>query len=267
MNAERKSPSQQQKRSANFPSNSSSPTTTTTKATALLLLASKRRSTLKLHKDFINTFFNLADCNLHFLPTVKSSDPSHILPAPLVAKQSFPTTDQLHLAFFFRQVSSDHSNKVTIIRIKHQVLMKTTFAEVKMKLKPWLIKNKAGMSGGDLIATDTCIIAWIPELHPRMVWRPDIEYHFNSKTKTHPRLQAILAEYFPNDTDIEIPPLFCNKRTIKCGGVLSKALAISCVINRATMLKELISSDNFPSKLDIIPYSFVPVCGPEHEIE
>jgi hypothetical protein len=220
-----------------------------------------------VHKDFFHKFFDVAECDLHFLATVESNDPNHTLPAPILAKQSFPNTDQLHLAFFHRQIATDTSNKITIVRIKHQVLMKNTIADIKTKMKPWLIQNKAVMSGGDLISTDTCIIAWLPELHYKMVWRPDIEDHFNSRTKNHPRIQAIKAEFFPDDTDIDIPPLFCNKRLIKCGGVASEALAISCVINRATMMKEIISSEDFPSDLAIMPYGFTQVCGPEDEIK
>jgi hypothetical protein len=68
-----------------------------------------------VHKDFIHTFFTLAECDLQFLPTIKSSNPDHTLPGPLITKQSFPTTDQLHLAFFQRQVIVDQSNKSTII--------------------------------------------------------------------------------------------------------------------------------------------------------
>jgi hypothetical protein len=163
-----------------------------------------------VHKDFIHTFFDMADCDLQFLPTIESSDPDHIMPGPLIRKQSFPTTDQLHLAFFQRQVSVDQSKKFTIIRIKHQVLLKTTLANIKIKLKPWLIKNKATMSGGDLVATDASVIAWLPELHSRMVWRPDVADHFNAQVRQHPRLHAIISEYYPDEDNLEIPLLFCN---------------------------------------------------------
>jgi hypothetical protein len=220
-----------------------------------------------VHKEFIQAFFDLAECDLQFLPTIETPDPDHIMPGPLITKQSFPTTDQLHLAFFHRQVIVDQSQKFTIIRIKHQVLMKTTLADIKTKLKPWLIKNKATMSGGDLIATDTSVIAWLPELHPRMVWRPDIADHFNSQVRLHPRLHAIISEYFPDDDIPEIPLLFCNMRTIRMGGVSSEALAITCVMNRSAMMKEIISSDDFPSNINIIPTGFTQVCGPKAESE
>jgi hypothetical protein len=85
-----------------------------------------------VHKEFIHAFFDLAECDLQFLPTVESPDPDHIMPCPLITKQSFPTTHQLHLAFFHRQVIVDQSQKFTIIRIKHQVLMKTTLADIKI---------------------------------------------------------------------------------------------------------------------------------------
>jgi hypothetical protein len=145
--------------------------------------------------------------------------------------------------------------------------MKTTLADIKIKLKPWLIKNKATMSGGDLVATDTSVIPWLPELHSHMVWRPDVADHFNTQVRQHLCLNAIISENYPDKENLEIPLLFCNMRTIPMGGVSSKALAITCVMNRSAMMKEIISSSDFPSDINIIPTGFTQVCGPKAEIE
>jgi hypothetical protein len=126
----------------------------------------------KTHREFFIKFFELAGGDVHFLPTTDQERTDQPEPAPLVTNNAFPITDKLHRSFFHRTTWTDPNTRDVFIRIKHRVLMKATVSDMKDKLKPWLTERNILMTGGDLNATETCIIGWIPEQNAGLVWRP-----------------------------------------------------------------------------------------------
>jgi hypothetical protein len=76
-----------------------------------------------------------------------------------------------------------------------------------------------------------------------------------------------MKEYFPNEPDFILLELFCSQQTLRGIGVSTEAIVISCFIDRAPMMKEIISSSDFPCSLAIIPYGYTQVCGPKSEIK
>jgi hypothetical protein len=94
------------------------------------------------------------------------------------------------------------------------------------------------MSGGDLNASETCIIAWLPELHSSLVWPPAIADHFNAQVLKYPCLCVLMRVHVPSKEPQDIPTLYCYAREIPGGHVRTAAVTIGCIRNRANLTLE-----------------------------
>jgi hypothetical protein len=107
----------------------------------------------------------------------------------------------------------------------------------------------------------------VPRATFQMVWRPTIEQHLNQQIRLHPRLNVILKRFHPDEDNPNIPKLFCYSNQIGAGGIKTEAITISCVINNAPTMNELLGSEDFQCNYDYVLYGFTQVCGQKDEME
>jgi hypothetical protein len=221
-------------------------------------------STLNLHgihREFVSKLMASTEGDAHLMPTAKEKKRITTTPCPIVNVDSFPSSDRDHRKFFHRTIYYSEWNKRTVVKIHYSVLMKETVFAVKQKMFDWLSRKNLWMLAGELNAVETSGIGWMLGAHPYLAFTPDIAERLNFLISQIPQatIEAkVQLHGTPDDLDI-LPTLFVNPRDQPFGAppgrVVTKAVTVSCVINRTCMMKELISSIP-PADL---PYPFIPM--------
>jgi hypothetical protein len=220
-----------------------------------------------LHREFVETLMdNTGEAQL--IPTAKDKKNSTTTtPHPMININNFPMSDRLHKLFFHRTIYYDKYNKRTVVRIFHAVLMKETVFAIKQKMFEWLKQKHLWMLAGELDSVETSGIGWMLGAHPHLVFTPDIADRMNFLIS---RLSKTLIEekvaLHGSVEDLEkLPQLFVNPRDQGFGAppgrVQTKAVTLSCVINRTRLMKDLISSIPKPD----LPYMYIPIGLPTME--
>jgi hypothetical protein len=126
------------------------------------------------------------------------------------------------------------------------------------------------MLAGELDSVKTSDIGWTLGPHPNLVFTTDVAARLNFLISRLP--QEILEEKVclhgsPDDLE-KLPLLFVNPCSQPFGAppgrVVTKAVTVSCVINRTQLMKELVSSIHKPDlPLTFIPIGMATMDGPE----
>jgi hypothetical protein len=147
--------------------------------------------------------------------------------------------------------------------------MKDSVKDVKAKLWNYLTEKGLWMRNGDLKSVETSAIGWLLGAHPQLVFRPAIETELNrlvSELSIEVREEAVAIHGTPGEAD-NLPPFFIHAREqgfgFGDGRVATAALTVTCVTDRARLMKELLSSvdDND------LPYMFIPYGMPTMEAQ
>jgi hypothetical protein len=219
-------------------------------------------STLNLHsfhREFIEKLMASTEGDAHLMPTAKEKKTMTATPCPIVNDNAFPTSDQNHCQFFQGTVFYSEWHKGTAVKIYHSILMKETVHAVKTKIFDWLKMKKLWMLAGELDSVKTSGIGWMLGAHPNLVFTHNIAACLNFLISCLP--QEIFEEkvrlHGSPDNLEKLPLLFVNPRNQLFGAppgrVVTKAVTVSCVINRTRLMKELVASIHQPD----IPFTFI----------
>jgi hypothetical protein len=134
------------------------------------------------------------------------------------------------------------------VKLTHHVLMKDSVKDVKAKLWNYLTEKGLWIRNGDLKSVETSAIGWLLGAHPQLVFRPAIETELNRLVSELPlglREEAVAIHGTPGEED-NLPPFFIHVREqgfgFGDGRVATAALTVTCVTDRARLMKELLSS-------------------------
>jgi hypothetical protein len=215
-----------------------------------------------LHREYVEKLMGNTEGDAQLIPTAKDKKKTATTtPHPIVNINSFPTSDRLHRLFFNRTIYYDKYNKRTVVKIHHAVLMKETVFAVKQKIFDWLTQKNLWMLAGELDSVETSGIGWMLGAHPYLVFTPDIAARLNLLISRLPQevIEEKVSMHGTADDLQQLPLLFVNPRDQPFGAppgrVITKAVTISCVINRTRLMKDLISSIPKPD----LPYTFIPI--------
>jgi hypothetical protein len=215
-----------------------------------------------LHREYVEKLMANTDGDAQLIPTAKEKkNTTATTPHPIVNINSFPSSDRLHRLFFNRTIYYDKYNKRTVVKIHHAVLMKDTVFAVKQKMFDWLTQKNLWMLAGELDSVETSGIGWMLGAHPYLVFTPDIAERLNFLISRLPRevIEEKVRMHGTEDDLQQLPLLFVNPRDQPFGAppgrVITKAVTISCVINRTRLMKDLLSS--IPRHE--LPYTFIPI--------
>jgi hypothetical protein len=126
--------------------------------------------------------------------------------------------------------------------------MKETVFAVKQKMFDWLSRKNLWMLAGELDAVKTSGIGWMLGAHPYLAFTPNIAQRLNFLISQilQATIEAKVQLHGTRDNLNNLPTLFVNPGDQPFGAppgqVVTKAVTVSCVINRTCMMKELISS-------------------------
>ena len=215
------------------------------------------------HKEFIAKLFAITDGDAHVMPTTRmktpSADATHSTKSPIISVEAFPTTTYQHGQFFDRTAFYSEKTKRTTVKIKHQVLMKETVAQVKRKMMDFLQEKKIWLKNGDLDAVETSGFGWMLAAHDTMVFRPALKTTLTNLLLKLPTalLEDTIAKFGTPDDLIQLPELFVNPKWQAFGSssqrVQTHAVTLSCVNNKIRLMKELICL--IPH--EDMPYAFI----------
>jgi hypothetical protein len=224
-----------------------------------------------IHKDFVAKLFEITNGDCHLTPSAKTATDALMesTKSPIVNLNTFPTSDRDHRRFFQRRVEPQKHNRRTSVKLTHHVLMKDSVKDVKAKMWNYLTEKGLWMRNGDLKSVETSAIGWLIGAHPQLVFRPAIEAELNRLVSELPaelRAEAIATHGTPGEED-NLPPFFIHAREqgfgYGDGRVATVALTVTCVTDRARLMKELLSSVDD----DELPYMFIPYGMPTMEAQ
>ena len=110
------------------------------------------------HKDFITKLLEITEGDAHVMPTAKAKDATDgSTQSPILSPDAFPKTTFLHGKFFDKNIFYNEKTQRTVIKIKHQILMKEPIHTVKRKMLTFLQTNKMWLKNGDLDAVEMAI--------------------------------------------------------------------------------------------------------------
>jgi hypothetical protein len=215
-----------------------------------------------LHREFIEKLLSVTEGDTHVMPTAKVN-PNEVTSTcdPIVSIDTFPTSDRLHRKFFSRVIYLHAHNKQTVVRIKHEVLMKETVKEAKTKLFDWLLTKRIFMKHGELDTVETSSIGWLLGAHTTLVFKPTVAARLNQAIAQLPTdvLTTQIGRFGFKEDLVTLPRLFVNSKMQAFGAppgrVLTSTLTISCINNRIRLMKELLSLVP-PAEL---AYTFIPI--------
>jgi hypothetical protein len=224
-----------------------------------------------IHKDFVAKLFEITNGDCHLTPSAKTAKDTttELTKSPIVNLNAFPTSDRDHRRFFQRRVEPQKNYRRTSVKITHNVLMKESVKDVKAKLWNYLTEKGLWMRNGDLKSVETSAIGWLLGAHPQLVFRPAIETELNRLVSELPieiREEAVANHGTPGE-EHKLPPFFIQAREqgfgFGDGRVTTLALTVTCVTDRARLMKELLSS----VEDDDLPYMFIPYGMPTMEAQ
>jgi hypothetical protein len=123
------------------------------------------------------------------------------------------------------------------------------------------------MKNGDLDAIETSGIGWLLAAHASLAFKPAIAARLNHLLAALPKevLEKQINLHGSKEDLVNLPKIFVNSRWQPFGAppgrVTTQAVTLSCVNNRARLMKELISL--IPQ--DDAPYVFIPIGLPTME--
>ena len=128
------------------------------------------------HKELIAKLLEITEGDAHIMPTARARttmpDTTHSTKSPIISVAAFfPSTTYQHGPYFDRAMFYNDKTKCTVVKIKHQVLMKETVAQVKKKMMDYLQEKKIWLKNGDLDAVETSGFGWMLAAHDMMVFR------------------------------------------------------------------------------------------------
>ena len=215
------------------------------------------------HKEFIAKLLEITEGDAHVMPTARArtttSDATHSTKSPIISVAAFPTTTYQHGQFFDRTMFYSEKTKRTVVKIKHQVLMKETVAQVKKKMMDYLQEKKIWLKNGDLDAVETSGFGWMLAAHDTMVFRPALKNTLTMLIQKLPTdvLEDTIAKFGTPDDLVNLPELFVNPKWQAFGNssqrVQTHAVTLSCVNNKIRLMKELVCL--IPH--DTMPYAFI----------
>jgi hypothetical protein len=213
------------------------------------------------HKAFITKLLEVTEGDAHVMPTKKNTltDATISTKSPIISSDAFPTSTYLHSQFFESKIYVNERTKRTVVKIKHQVLMKEPIHVVKTKMMDFLRANGLWIRGGDLDAVETSGFGWFFAAHDSMVFRPALKNKLVELIASLPPAivdKAIKDFGAPTDAG-NLPEIFLNSKWQQFGNhpkrVQTHAVTISCVNNKIRLMKELICSIPKAS----MPFQFV----------
>jgi hypothetical protein len=224
-----------------------------------------------IHKNFVAKLFEITNGDCHLTPSAKSGTDSttESTKSPIVNLSHFPTSDRDHRRFFQRRVETQKNYRKTSVKITHHVLMKESVKDVKSKLWNYLTEKGLWMRNGDLNSVETSAIGWLLGAHPQLVFRPAIEQELNRLVASLPievREDAVAIHGTEGEAQ-KLPSFFIHSREqgfgYGDGRVSTSALTVSCVTDRARLMKELLSNVDDEE----MPYMFIPYGMPTMEAQ
>jgi hypothetical protein len=225
-----------------------------------------------IHRGFVSKLFEITNGDCHLLPSSNKPGPNGIIDKtknPIISLNDFPKSDRDHRNFFQRKVIYDDKQRKTRVFLTHHVLMQESVKTVKEKLWNYLTEKRLWMRNGDLKSVETSSIGWLVGAHPALVFRPSIERELNRLVAALPlelREEMVALHGNPDEVD-NLPPFFINQREHAFGfendRVATSALTVSCVTDRARLMKELLSNVNRQD----LSYMFIPLGMPTMEAQ
>ncbi len=217
----------------------------------------------KPHQAFVAKLLEITEGDAHVMPTAKNKDPNpdatSSTKSPIIAADTFPKTTYLHGLFFETLIYYNEKSNRTVVKIKHQVLMKEPVHVVKRKMIEFLRTNKMWLKSGDLDAVETSGFGWFFAAHNSMVHRPALKIVITNLIKALPPdiVQKAIKDYGTPEDELSLPEIFLNPKWQAFGNtpnrVQTHAVTISCVINKIRLMKELVCL--IPR--DMMPFQFV----------
>jgi hypothetical protein len=225
-----------------------------------------------IHRGFASKLFEITNGDCHLIPSTTKSGlngTTNKTKSPIISLNNFPKSDRGHRNFFQRKVIYDDKQRKTRVFLTHHVLMQESVKTVKEKLWNYITEKRLWMQNRDLKSVETRSIGWLVGAHPALVFRPSIERELNRLVAELPLElceEMVALHGNPNKTD-NLPPFFVNQREHAFGFekdcVATSALTVSCVSDRARLMKELLSN----VKRQDLSYMFIPLGMPTMEAQ